>query len=75
MAKLYKVECYLCDVNEYFKDIKDLKDYFHILIDREYYLFNPVDFKVTESKEIEWYDNIDLNCYGCTEEDCKKYFE
>lgn len=74
MAKLYKIECYLCDVNGYLKDAEDLKDCLNILTD-EYSLINPIDFKITESKEIEWYDNIDLNCYGCTEEDCKKYFE
>ena len=75
MAKLYKIEGYLCDVNEYFEDAEDLKDCLNILIDREYYLFNPIDFKIAESKEIEWHDDIDLNCLDCTEEDCKKYFE
>lgn len=75
MAKLYKLEGYLCDVNGEFKDVEDFRDYLHTLIDRGYYLFNPIDFKITESKEIEWHDDIDLNCLDCTEEDCKKYFE
>lgn len=74
MAKLYKLEGYLCDVNGEFKDVEDLSGYLHTLIDRGD-LFNPIDFKITESKEIEWYDDIDLNHYGCTEEDLKKYFE
>lgn len=74
MAKLYKLEGYLCDVNGEFKDVEDFRDYLHTLIDRGY-LFNPIDFKITESKEIEWHDNIDLNHYGCKEKDLKKYFK
>lgn len=47
-----------------------------MLINRGYYTLDaPIDFKITESKEFEWNDDIDLNYYGCTEEDCKKYFE
>lgn len=75
MAKLYKIEGYLCDVNGEFKDVEDFRTYLHILLIDRGDLFNPIDFKITESKEIEWYDDIDLNHYGCTEEDLKKYFE
>lgn len=47
-----------------------------MLINRGYFtLYTPIDFKITESEEFEWNDDIDLNCYGCTEEDCEKYFE
>lgn len=75
MAKLYKIEGYLCDVNGVFKDVEDFRTYLHILLIDRGDLFNPIDFKITESKEIEWYDDIDLNYYGCKEEDLKKYFE
>ena len=76
MAKLYKIEGYLCDVNGEFKDVEDFRGYFHTLINRGYYTLDaPIDFKITESKEFEWNDDIDLNYHGCTEEDCKKYFE
>lgn len=76
MAKLYKIEGYLCDVNGEMKDIEDFRDYLDMIITRGYYLIdNPIDFKITESKEFEWHDNIDLNYRDCTEEDCKKYFE
>lgn len=76
MAKLYKIEGYLCDVNGDLKDAEDFRSYLDMLINRGYYTVDaPIDFKITESKEFEWNDNIDLNYYGCTEEDCKKYFE
>ena len=75
MAKLYKIEGYLCDVNGEFKDVENFRTYLHILLIDRGDLFNPIDFKIAESKEIEWHDDIDLNCLDCTEEDCKKYFE
>ena len=76
MAKLYKIEGYLCDVNGEMKDVEDFRDYLDMLITRGYYLIdNPIDFKITESKEFEWHDDIDLNYRDCTEEDCEKYFE
>lgn len=76
MAKLYKIEGYLCDANGDLKDVEDFRSYLDMLINRGYYTVDaPIDFKITESKEFEWNDNIDLNYYGCTEEDCKKYFK
>ena len=76
MAKLYKIEGYLCDANGDLKDAEDFRSYFHMLINRGYYTLDaPIDFKITESKEFEWNDHIDLNYHGCSEEDCKKYFE
>lgn len=74
MAKLYKIEGYLCDVNGDFKGAEDFKDYLQMIVDRDRLLL-PIDFKITESKEIEWHDDIDINYLDCTEEDCKKYFE
>ena len=62
MAKLYKIEGYLCDANGDLKDAEDFRSYLHMLINRGYYTLDaPIDFKITESKEFEWNDDNALD--------------
>lgn len=74
MAKLIKIEGYLCDANDGFYSEESLRNYFDNVLDRSD-LFAPTPFKIKMSKDFEWDDNIDLNYTSCTEEDCEKYFE
>lgn len=74
MAKLFKIEGYLCDPNDMISDEEYLRSYFdNMIYNRD--LFDPVPFKIKMSNDFEWYDEIDLNYPVCTEEDCEKYFE
>lgn len=74
MAKLIKIEGYLCDANGMIPDGEYLKSYLSDMI-YNIDLFAPVPFKIKESNDFEWYDEIDLNYHECTEEDCEKYFK
>ena len=73
MAKLYKVELYLCDVNDEFYDKDDVLEYLNSLLEMDdYFLIRIINAK--ESKEFEWYDDIDINYSDCTKEEFDKYF-
>lgn len=74
MAKLFKIEGYLCDPNDMIPDEEYLSSYFDNIISN-IDLFAPVPFKIKISNDFEWYDEIDLNYLECKEEDCEKYFE
>ena len=74
MAKLYKVELYLCDVNDEFYDKDDVLEYLNSLLEMDDYFLTRI-INVKESKEFEWYDNIDINYSDCNIEKFEKYFE
>lgn len=74
MAKLFKIEGYLCDANDDFYSEESLRNYFDNVLDRSD-LFAPTPFKIKMSKDFEWDDSIDLNYMSCTEKDCEKYFK
>lgn len=69
MAKLYKIEMYILDINEQYDNVED------IIIDCE----NNIDvyfncFNV-EEKNIDWHDDIDINYYNNqTVDNYRKYF-
>ena len=73
MAKLYKVELYLCDVNDEFYDKDDVLEYLNSLLEMDDYFLTRI-INAKESKEFEWYDNIDINYSDCTKEEFDKYF-
>ena len=75
MAKLYKIELYLCDINDMFKDKDDVLAYLNRLLEMDDYLSNMGVTNAKESKEFTWYDDIDLNCIDCPKEECEKYFK
>lgn len=70
MAKVHKVEFYIVDPNDFYDDGYDL---IHSIDVRLYegFMLNP-EWKTSE--EFEWDDNIDLNDYDCSKENCEKYF-
>lgn len=70
MAKLYKVEMYILDINETYEDICDICD--DATYDMDLVKFEPIN---TQIRKIEWSDNIDLNKNTCTIETYRKYFE
>lgn len=74
MAKLYKVELYLCDVNDEFYDKDDVLEYLNSLLEMDDYFLTRI-INAKESKEFEWYDNIDINYSDCNIEKFEKYFE
>lgn len=74
MAKLYKVELYLCDVNDEFYDKDDVLEYLNSLLEMDDYFLTRI-INAKESKEFEWYDDIDINYSDCNIEKFKKYFE
>lgn len=73
MAKLYKVELYLCDVNDEFYDKDDVFEYLNSLLEMDDYFLTRI-INAKESKEFEWYDDIDINYSDCTKEEFDKYF-
>lgn len=73
MAKLYKVELYLCDVNDEFYDKDDVLEYLNSLLEMDDYFLTRI-INAKESKEFEWYDDIDINYSDCTKEEFDKYF-
>lgn len=75
MAKLYKVELYLCDINDEFEDTNDVLEYLNSLLEMDGYLTNMGTTNAKESGKFEWYDNIDLNNVDCSKEECEKYFD
>ena len=74
MAKLYKVELYLCDVNDEFYDKDDVLEYLNSLLEMDDYFLTRI-INAKESKEFTWYDDIDLNDIDCPKEECEKYFD
>jgi hypothetical protein len=70
MAKLYKVEMYILDINESHKDICELCDNMSIDLDLVY--LQPFDQQV---RQLDWHDEIDLNKTGCTKATYEKYFK
>lgn len=69
MAKLYKVEMYVLDVNEQYQDLDEIIDMAEMKLDAH---FNPFNIQMTE---IEWEDDIDINHFGCTVDTYRKYFD
>lgn len=75
MARLYKIELYLCDINDMFEDKDDVLEYLNSLLETDDYLLNKGIINAKESKEFTWYDDIDLNDIDCPKEECEKYFD
>lgn len=75
MAKLYKVELYLCDINDMFEDKNGVFEYLNSLLEMDDYLTNMGITNTKESDKFEWYDDINLNNVNCTEKECEKYFD
>ena len=69
MAKLYKVEMYILDVNEDYSNLEDAVSDMGLTSDLNLNCFN------VKEVDIEWHDNIDLNFYNCSVENFRKYFE
>ena len=74
MATLYKVELYLCDVHDEFHAKDDALEYLNSLLEMDDYFLTRI-INAKESKEFEWYDNIDINYSDCNIEKFEKYFE
>lgn len=70
MAKIYKMSCYLVDPNDCYENPEE---WFTIVIERSD-LYCPIPIKY-EVAQFDWDDNLDINCVGCSEGDCEKYFE
>ena len=69
MAKIHKVEFYFVDYNDFYKTSDDLLYNIDSLCDG--LVLHP---ECKTSKSFEWYDDINLNHYGCSKDDCEKYF-
>lgn len=70
MARVYKIETYIVDTCN---DYKNAKSFMNRMMDRtDCFMVNP---HYQTSKEFEWDDDIDLNYNDCTEEQCEKYFK
>lgn len=69
MAKLYKVEMYILDVNEKYDDLGS------IMMDMENSTDVNFDYFNEQETDIEWDDNVKINNTNCTIEDYRKYFK
>lgn len=70
MARVHKVEMYLVDPNDYYNDAESEIE---CLIDRSE--FYSKFLRIKSSKYFEWDDDIILNKYACTKEDCESFLE
>jgi len=70
MAKLYKVEMYILDANEEYKDFQDIRTN----IENNTYDVDINTFNVKEAN-FEWDDNLKINHLDATVEDYREYFE
>jgi len=70
MAKLYKVEMYILDINDCYKDLDEIMIETECAIDEA--SFNSFN---VESVELEWEDDIDLNYTNATVGTYRKYFK
>lgn len=70
MAKLHKIELYVVDPNESYKGAMDI----FYEIDRKLYDGVPIAFK-TDTVEIDWDDNIDINKTNATNRVFERYLE
>ena len=73
MAKLYKVEGYIVDINDNYNDKTDFQHELERIFDLHDIGLVPYSI-IKESREFEWYDEIDLNNRHCGFSDCEKYF-
>jgi hypothetical protein len=70
LAKIYKAEMYFVDVND------DYDSFESILTNIDYRLRGVmVEGFNSESREINWYDKIDLNYANCPVENYRNYFK
>ena len=71
MAKIYKTEMYILDVNDDFEDIDDFLNYIEMV--NKY--TSILAFNKSTSNTFEWFDEIDLNQKKCSLESFEKYFK
>ena len=69
MAKLYKVEMYILDVNEDYKDLEEILHMTEYKCDASF-----IPFEVQQI-DIEWDDEIDINQSGEPAQTYRKYFK
>lgn len=70
MAKLYKIEMYILDTNEYYSSLDEIIENAEMGADEA----NFNCFNVKE-KQVEWNDDIDINMGDSTVDVYRKYFE
>lgn len=75
LAKIYKVETYLIDINDNLSDenvAEAVSDYLSGKFDC---LIHQHNTKITESNGFDWSDDLDLNNLNCKKENYYKYFK
>ena len=70
MAKLHKIELYIVNPNASYQSAMDIFNE----IDNKLYDGVPISFK-TDTVEIDWDDNIDINKTNATSSVFERYFE
>ena len=65
MAKVYKIEIYVTDINGDYNDVNELVDEIENNL-------NCKCFNIKESKEFEWDDNLPINYINATQSDYDK---
>lgn len=70
MSKIYKIEVYIVDPNEYYADGEEL---FETIIDKTD-CFCPTSIIYKEA-EFEWDDDLRINHGECTVSDCEEMFD
>lgn len=74
MAKLYKLEVYVTDMNDTFIDGEDVVDSIEMYLGDRFGA-SVHKIKVEETKEFEWDDDLRINYRDATTEDFDKQFE
>ena len=69
MAKLYKMEMYILDINEDHSDLEEIICSIESSVDVNFITFNE------KQVDVEWDDNLKINMYDATEKDFKEYFK
>ncbi|MCI3197764.1 hypothetical protein GXP75_19250 [Bacillus sp. HU-1818] len=73
MAKVYKAEFYIADINDEFQGINDIKEKIEESPTFRSAYVHVADVK--ESAEFEWDDDLKINRIAATTEDYEEYFK
>lgn len=70
MSKLHKVEMFILDVDDGFKDVDDIVEYLRCL------KYSPhIRVIESETKEFEWDDDVIVNRSSCTNKEYEDFFD
>lgn len=73
IARLYKVEMYITDIEDDYVNTEQLKNHLEYALDRTYSIMKLS--KIEASRKFEWDDDLKINLVKATNEDYEEYFK